>query len=307
LLFIPILMIFFHDERYRHWAWIGFTFAGILSVLLSDIKDLGIVDLNPHYASATIKNRITHSMFVAFFTFYCLHKSYESPHFAKLYLALCVLSLHNLFFVVEGRTGQIIGLALIILFAFQRFTKKGILLSLIAIAMLMAAFLNFSDKAKRINEGIENSKAYLEQNLDPELRVTSVAARYVIWEYSLKLIAEKPLLGHGTGSFVSQYKQIATEDSNFRIHAHNELLMVGVQLGLLGIIVYLGFIGCQCYSASQLVGENKFLAQGFLLTLIITSMFNCPIYDHAQGFWVVTLIALCFTPIQDKHIQENHA
>ncbi|MEQ1560458.1 MAG: O-antigen ligase family protein [Methyloglobulus sp.] len=306
-LFIPVLMVFFHDERYRRWAWLGFTFAAALTVILSDIKAIGIVDLNPHYVSATIKNRITHSMFVAFFAYYCMSKSVNSPRFTKLYWGLCALSLHNLFFVVEGRTGQIAGLALIILFVCQRLSKKGLLVSLVAIAMLMVVFLNFSDKAKRFNEGIVNSKAYLEQNLDPKLRKNSAATRYVFWEYSAKLIAEKPLLGHGTGSFVPQYKRIAAGENLSPIHAHNELFMIGVQLGLLGIIVYLGFIASQYYAASQLIGENKFLAHGFLLTLVITSIFNCPIYDHAQGHWVVTLIALCFAPTRDNSSRENYA
>jgi O-antigen ligase len=305
--FIPILMIFFYDPRYRRWAWRGFVIASILTLLFSDLKAAGLLNLNPHYVSATIKNRITHSIFVAFFAFYCLHKMYGGSAYAKLYLVLCVLSLHNLFFVVDGRTGQVIALVLIGLLAFQRLSRKGFFLSLVILSVFMGLFLNFSDKAKRINEGIINSEKYLEHTLDPALRETSVAARYVFWDYSSKLIAEKPMFGHGTGSFVQEYNRIAKGDSKALLHAHNEFIMIGVQLGLLGIIVYLGFLGSQFYSAKQLLIEDKLLAQGFLLTLLITSMFNCPIYDHAQGHWAITLIALCFAPLQDYNKQENYA
>lgn len=307
VLFIPILMVFFYDGRYRRWAWLGFMVAGTLTVFLSDLKAAGVLNLNPHYATATIKNRITHSIFVAFFAFCCMSKMYSSPHLKKLYLSLTLLSLHNLFFVVEARTGQIAGLALIILFACQRLNKKGLLVVLVMLLIFFAAFLNLSNKAKRFNEGIVNSKAYLEHNLNPKLRKNSAATRYIFWEYSANLIAEKPLLGHGTGSFSPELKRIAIKEKTTALHAHNELLMIGVQLGLLGMIVYLGFIASQYYSLRRLTGEDKFIAQGFLLTQVIISLFNCPIYDHAQGLWVVTLIALCFAPIQDNSSQENYA
>jgi O-antigen ligase len=307
ILFIPILMIFFYDGRYRRWAWVGFMAAGAITVIHSDLKALGLLNFNPHYATATVKNRITHSIFVAFFAFYCMSKSYSTEYYRKIYLALSLLSLHNLFFVVEGRTGQIAGLALIVLFALQRLSKKGFLMVLVTILIFLAVFLNFSDKSKRFNEGIVNSKAYLEHNLNPKLRKNSAATRYIYWEYSVNLIAEKPLLGHGTGSFSPEFKRIAIQEKNTALHAHNELLMIGVQLGLLGIVVYLGFIVSQYYSLRRLAGEDKFIAQGFLLTQVIISIFNCPIYDHAQGLWVITLIALCFTPIQDNSSQENYA
>jgi hypothetical protein len=70
--------------------------------------------------------------------------------------------------------------------------------------------------------------------------------------------------------------------------------MIGVQLGTFGILIYLGFLTQLFKQSTNLNIENKYLAQGLLLILIITSAFNSPILDLSEGHWFVTLIALCY-------------
>jgi hypothetical protein len=36
------------------------------------------------------------------------------------------------------------------------------------------------------------------------------------------------------------------------------------------------------------------MAQGMLMTLVTTSLFNSPLLDHTEGHWFTTMIALCF-------------
>jgi O-antigen ligase len=89
---------------------------------------------------------------------------------------------------------------------------------------------------------------------------------------------------------------------------HNEFLMIGVQLGLLGLSIYLGFLASQYYLSRKLPDKEKWLAQGLLLTLIVTSLFNTPIMDHAEGHWFVAMIALCFASLHsDVNVEINHA
>ena len=93
--------------------------------------------------------------------------------------------------------------------------------------------------------------AYLQSH--PEKTEASMGLRFTFWKYSLKLIAEKPLLGHGTGSFAKEYQRIAGNElsiiKNPQVpsnelfitkNPHNEFLMISTQLGLLGLLIYLG-------------------------------------------------------------------
>ena len=160
------------------------------------------------------------------------------------------------------------------------------------------AYFNFSDKSNRMNEAVTSTQAYLKPV--PEQTESSMGLRYTYWKNSLKLIAEKPLVGHGTGSFSKEYRRIVKEDWMASKNPHNEFFMIGVQLGLLGLIIYLGFLASQYYYAKKLQNENKWLAQGLLLSLIITSIFNSPLMDHNEGHWFATMIALCFASLQGE-------
>jgi len=103
---------------------------------------VGILDLN-NQGDPSFKGRITHSIFISFFAFFCAHKAYDGQRYTKLYLILFVLCLHNLFFVVPGRTGQLVVIALILLFAMQRFGNKERLLTIIAVVLLVTLFFKF--------------------------------------------------------------------------------------------------------------------------------------------------------------------
>jgi len=53
-------------------------------------------------------------------------------------------------------------------------------------------------------------------------------------------------------------------------------------------------------AAYRLPTEEKYLAQGLTLTLIVTSSFNSPILDAAEGHWFAILFAVCFSPLSTR-------
>ena len=297
LLFIPVFISILTTEHYRDWAWKAFFIASLLTLLISYLMYFGFIGLSIQ-GDPSFKNRISHSIFISFFAFFCAHKAHQNSSFQKLYIVLVVISIHNLFFVVPGRTGQLIAIALSGLFAMQRLGNKQRLLAAFIVILFLTGYFNFSDKSNRMNEAITSSQAYL--NSVPGQTESSMGLRYTFWKNSLKLIAEKPLMGHGTGSYRKEYRRITRNDRVESKNPHNEFFMIGVQLGLLGLTIYVGFLISQYYYAKKLQNENKWLAQGLLLSLIITSMFNSPLMDHNEGHWFATMIALCFASLQGE-------
>ncbi len=292
LLFIPLFSCFFTDERYRTWAWKAFIAASAITLVGSYLMDLGLMDLNRH-KSFSLKSRITHSIFIAFFLFYCAHSLFLNKKYQIWYLIALLLGTYNLFFVVEGRTGQLVFMVLAPLFAGQRFGKKGLFVAILGIVLFTALYIGFSDKSSRIHEGFANTLSYF--NHVPEKRPTSMGLRYKFWENSLKMIAEKPLLGHGTGSFAEEYGQLAKSKTPVQ-NPHNEFLLMAVQFGLLGMVTYLGFLFSQYWGSRALPERDKWLTQGLLATLVTTSLFNSPFLDHTEGHWFAVMIALCLAP-----------
>jgi len=305
LFFVTILCPFLTKERDVNLAWKAFMIASVITLLASYLMDSDIISTNKQ-GDPSIKSRITHSIFIAFFVFYCLHKVSDGGGYSRFYLIGVMLGLYNVFFIVEGRTGQLTTLALILLFAIQRFSNKGRVLTVVAVSVFLVLFLSFSDKANRINEGFANTQAYLQPK--PEQTESSMGQRYTFWKYSLKLIAEKPFLGHGTGSFANEYQRVAVGEQFITVNPHNEFLMIGVQLGVCGLLVYLGFLSSQLYYAGKLPDNRKWLAQGLLVLLTITSLFNTPFFDHAEGHWYACMIALCFATFRaSNNIKINDA
>jgi O-antigen ligase len=298
--FIPVFISFLGTRRARDWLWNAFMAASTVSLLGSYLMFLGIFDLNKQ-GDACFKSRITYSIFIAFFAFVCAHKFYLAQKYRALYLLAVVLCLYNLFFIVQGRTGEMILVSLAILFAWQRFNGKCLVVSVLAIAMLLFLFVNFSDKANRLQEGFENTQAYLKPS--PEQVDSSMGLRLGFWKNSLILMNEKPLLGHGTGSFEKEYRRLVADRKLDTANPHNEFMMIGVQLGILGLMVYGGFLWSQYRCANLLQKEQKWLANGLLLTLLVTSVFNSPFLDHAEGHWFACMIALCFGSLNKRGIQ----
>ena len=305
LLFIPLLTAFLSTECSRYWAWNAFIISSLLILVISYLMYFRVMDLN-HQGAAAFKSRITHSVLISFFGFFCAHKAYIGKAYQKLYWLVLIACVYNLFFIVDGRTGQLIAVSLTLLFAVQHFTKRGLLLAVFIGGLLMVLFLNYSDKAARINSGFSSTQSYLQAH--PENAEASMGLRLTFWKNSLKLIAEKPLLGHGTGSFAKEYERIASSETMMAKNPHNEFLMISVQLGAVGLLIYLGFLASQYYLSKRLPHQEKCLAQGLLLTLIITSLFNTPIMDHTEGHWFIMMIALCFSSLStDLKTKINHA
>jgi len=134
LLFIPIVTVFLNAERSRYWAWNAFILSSVLILLISYLMHFGVLDLN-HQGDPAFKSRITHSIFISFFGFYCAQKAYDGMAYQKVYWLLFIACAYNLFFIVEGRTGQLIAVVLVLLFAVQRFIKRGILLAVFIVGL----------------------------------------------------------------------------------------------------------------------------------------------------------------------------
>ncbi|HMN14849.1 MAG TPA: O-antigen ligase family protein [Bellilinea sp.] len=114
-------------------------------------------------------------------------------------------------------------------------------ISILAVAMLFAA------TSDAFHERLEAAKSDLQLSRQGNYQ-TSVGYRLAIWDIGLHGIAERPLLGHGSGmakqylkdSYITYKQGIYRNLSEFHEarHFHNELIEIGIHLGLLGILAF---------------------------------------------------------------------
>jgi O-antigen ligase len=298
-LLLIVLIPFLQSETARKLTWQAMAVGSIITLLSSYAMQYDLINApHPHKSPNTLKTYITHGLFVAFFAFYCAHKVLQPGKYRMLYLALVILSTHNLFFIVFGRTGQLIYLLLLLLFCLQRLSKKATLLSVLLVIIFLSLYLNYSENALRIREGFTNLQSLLQSQ--SEDMQTSIGQRITFIRHTLTIIKASPWFGHGTGSYSHEYQKIAANDIILTSNPHNEYLMITAQLGITGLLLFIGFLISQYRCSFRLTNESKWLAQGVLLTLAINSMLNSSFLDHTEGHWFACLVALCFAPLSEK-------
>jgi len=74
------------------------------------------------------------------------------------------------------------------------------------------------------------------------LRQWQTDVRPMIWKGTLRMMAARPMLGHGLGTYVAVYPQyrppeyfLRPKSTNVTDHAHNELLEIAAEQGLIGL------------------------------------------------------------------------
>lgn len=116
-------------------------------------------------------------------------------------------------------------------------------------------------------------------------RPASVEARILIWYTSLNMFSNKPILGHGIGHFEKLYMPYQADffkkhpQSHFTSVAdnvsfpYNELLRIGVEWGIIGVIIILS---CLKSLFNRRYDEQDINIKGVLVTLLVFSMFSYP-------------------------------
>jgi O-antigen ligase len=92
-----------------------------------------------------------------------------------------------------------------------------------------------------------------------------------------------PLLGHGTGSINAEFSEATGQPSN-ATNPHNQMLTVGIQLGIIGIVILI---------AMWIAHLRLFLVPGIAAGMglavvvenVIGSLFNSQLFDFTQG-WI---------------------
>jgi O-antigen ligase len=115
---------------------------------------------------------------------------------------------------------------------------------------------------------------------------------------SLYLIQENMWLGSGTGSVSQRYADIPKDriKTNITTNPHNEYAATALQLGLTGLTALFLFFSLQ-YRQSKCIEsvEQRYLAQGLIAFIIVSSLGNSMLMDSGEGHFWIFFVALLFS------------
>jgi O-antigen ligase len=293
LLLFGVVLFVFADGRWRA-RLLGAFFAGALVLLaLSYAIALGLLTyVDEHgFSSAEnavlLKNPITHGLMMSLLAFGAAVGALQREGWRRWALALVsLLAAANVWFAVQGRTGYVTLAALILWFAYARWSWKGFVAALAGLALLLGAAYQWAPVFQtRVTQVAQEARDYRFQAHPGE---TSVGSRLHFWKRSAEWLSTRPVLGAGTGGWVEAFYAATEGDDAFmhnrdRNHPHNEYLHLAVQVGPLGAALFVAMLIVAYRSARRLPGEHALLAGGLVLAFAIGSLFNDFLFDTTEG------------------------
>lgn len=145
-----------------------------------------------------------------------------------------------------------------------------------------------------------------------QYKAQSARGRLLIYEVSLNMIKEKPIFGHGFGRFLAEYNTYQAD--YFKNHPHsdkamladnvktgfNEFIQVTVELGLTGLVLFIGLIVLLFRSKPN--PEWEFLAlssKGALSAALVCCLFSYPLRILPIAVTIVFLLAIIIATCTD--------
>jgi O-antigen ligase len=191
----------------------------------------------------------------------------------------------------SGRTGVLLLLSGLLTYMLVRFGGKRLWISLPALLLLMATIMGSSSVMReRIALGW---KEFAQRDVDV---MSSIGHRAYNYRIVPKLIAEKPITGHGTGAYHTEICRFVDKPewcNIFRWHPHNQFLFFGADHGMIGIFLYVALLWSLFRVATQ--SENfqaKLLLASLTSILVLDSMINSPMYSSRESHFFLYMIAL---------------
>jgi O-antigen ligase len=131
---------------------------------------------------------------------------------------------------------------------------------------------------------------------------TSDQKRRAQWQAAVIAIKEKPILGYGFANFHSQVKRIKIENQlevqkYNDAHAHNIFLEIAAGTGLVGLIVFLGWIVTWAWECFRAGGLTRAIIVPFGVVWVISSQFEVTLdANNASMIFFVYALSLAKLP-----------
>jgi O-antigen ligase len=209
---------------------------------------------------------------------------------------LSVAALANTLLLLDGRSGIAVAITMLTLTAVWEMPKRFRLAALLTTPILVFSSLYFGSGhiQNRVELIIKESKAYSQQ-VETD---SSSGWRLNAWQRSIQAIHERPLLGHGVGSWAVTVKRIQGEagpkifGNGNASNPHQEYLLWGVELGLGGTLLLISVLLSMASDARHFTQGVQKALWSVISALAVACLFNSSLYDDLIGDFFCVLLGL---------------
>ncbi|WP_127957000.1 O-antigen ligase family protein [Serratia microhaemolytica] len=309
LLFVLPLALFFLKQPHLVSRVIsGFLLANAVILLLSfcvGISHISLLGIDPENPTV-FKLHITQNVFMAFAALFWLARTFSAVGWQRWgYCLLVILAVANILLMVQGRTGYIalfVGVGSWLLLALSCRMRMVAVAGGILVLLVMILVPNRA--SDRFALGIQEIKQCLQAPTERQHQAcdNSMGQRLSFARESFRLIKQAPLLGNGAGSF-----WYGNQTTGYSINnPHNEYLLQTVHSGLLGLVLFLGWMLC-CFRAGWRQAQTcRNLLIAVLTSYMACHLFNSFLLDSSEGHLFVVIAAmLAAASLKQKQAQNS--
>lgn len=297
LVMIPILVYLLRSRRDAQWA-IAALFAGQILTLLSSwlmafdiplpwvMRASGPADPLTQFVPYA-DSYLDQSIMLATTSGLLWHLGRGHPSIGVWSKWLAIAGLANVLVLMPGRTGYLLAIVAICLAALFEIPAKLRLLAAFAIPILLGLGLFYAlpQFQHRVGQAVQELSSY---EVAPDVH-SSVGARLNMWNLSVQAIGERPLTGYGIGNWTPVIKRLYGVQGNALFgegngsNPHQELLLWTVELGIAGALLFMGLLYALYLDTQVFARPARRAARSLVVMLLITCMFNSPLYDDLMG------------------------
>ena len=289
LLLIPLFLAQFRRSGRAHWVVLGFLGSSALLLVFSFALALtpGLTWRGKTAIGVPFKDYIAQSGVFALCALGLLGQATEfwrqhRIQHAMMLVAAAALFVANILYVATGRTTLVVVAALLLLLGFRRFGGKGsIAVCLIGGTLAGLTWVSSPYLRLRVTQVIQEVTDYRERGAQ-----TSAGQRLEFWQRSADFVAQAPVLGHGTGTIETLFKQAAAAEPGALVTAnpHSQVFAVAVQLGIVGaaLLIAMWLAHLALFTAATPMAWFGLIV---VVQNVVGSLFNSHLSDFTQG-WI---------------------
>lgn len=197
-------------------------------------------------------------------------------------------------------------------FLYYKLHIKTIIYSFLSLLIIFTIAFNSSDMFEK---RLDAAKSDINKIINGDL-YSSWGIRVAFWQVSYEIFKENPIIGVGIGDYretfartleKEKFKEFPKDMKTFmsNTHAHNQFLMIIIQIGIVGLIIMLLIIYELFKIALNSNKENKNIFVLFLVIYFISCMADPLWYKQFTiSLWIL-FISLLIISINEKEINEQ--
>lgn len=186
--------------------------------------------------------------------------------------------------LMPGRSGHLVLLGLLTFVLLHQLPRRHrwlvFLVPILSVALVFQLSTAFRDRMNQVVSEVALHRQGSTQD-------TSSGTRLEYWRASLQAIAERPLLGHGAGSWNQAYRRLkgpqASALNDTVSDPHQLFLLWAVEGGLLGLALLCAVLVALWRHGTRMAAVDAGAMRATTLALVISGLFNSMIYGIGMG------------------------